>query len=659
MASSALNYAAQLRRNDNKGPCGGAQLFDTPAEVSRKFKKLSALLSDSKYTLLHTGAGISTAAGIPDFRGPSGVWTVMSQENGGDGKRRKMTDGDCTAKSTGDVPVEYGHNKLEPVEFSQAMPSQAHLAILALLRAGHVQAVITQNIDGLHAISGMRFSECSELHGNVFVERCVSCGRRFLRSYVAPTISFKPTGNHCGICHFPPCGVLTDVVLDWFDRYEDHFEKRAIAYAEEADVHLALGSSLHVEPACHYASSEHYRKEDASLVIVNYQKTRLHGEADIVLHCDVNKICMRLLKSLKLTLPNFLRRFYMVALHYRSGSYNKLLLRFPCIVSILVSDEYASLSGVSHRCVNRLQGLHEFTFNGDFEASIKLWFDAEMVLRVRYSPDCSFSGLVWQLCLAATDGVLAHRKNTPIIHEFGDAGGDGCTKVSRLTLSYNAAMIAKSDACRVIAKLCHEDETIPGFKQRAMPESISRLLTCFFWLSNSDDGPFAILADIKEDGDWLEEFEPIDHFDLLPEVMRVCVRLALLRQLGTVCKNQFCIDIKALNAARSESHPLDVYFAASKIRLLCSSDHEFGELLDVMPGEMRMCLPRRIRPIASCRASSFNPLNELFLTVLKHSTEAIMKRQSTTAADVKFVKTTKAEFPVWVSCYISCLFESR
>ncbi|CDR95436.1 transcriptional regulator, Sir2 family domain containing protein, putative [Babesia bigemina] len=659
MASSALNYASQLRRNDNKGPCGGAQLFDTPAEVSRKFKKLSTLLSDSKYTLLHTGAGISTAAGIPDFRGPSGVWTVMSLQNGGEGKRRKMTDGDCTAKNTGDVAVEYGHKKLEPVEFSQAMPSEAHLAILALLRAGHVQAVITQNIDGLHAISGMRFSECSELHGNVFIERCISCGRRFLRPYVAPTISFKPTGNHCGICHFPPCGVLTDVVLDWFDRYEDHFEKRAISYAEEADLHLALGSSLHVEPACHYASSEHYRKEDAPLVIVNYQKTRLHGEADVVLHCDVNKICTRLLKSLNVALPKFLRHFNMVALHYRFGGHNKLLLRFPCIISIFVNDEYASLSGVSHRCIDRVQGLHEFTFTGDFEAILKLWFDAELVLRARFSPDCSFSGLVWQLCLAATDGVLSHRKNTQIAHEFDDAGGEDPISVARLTLSYNAAMIAKSDACRVIAKLCSEDNTIPGFNARAIPESICRLLTCFTWLFTSGDGPFAALAEIKEDVDCLEEFEPIDHLDLLPEAMRVCVRLALQRQLGTVCKNQFCIDIKALNAARNEPYTLDVYFATSEIRLLCSPEHEFGELLDAISGEMRMCLPRKIRPIALCRASSFNPLNELFLTVLRSSMEAVMKRQSTTAADVKLIKAVQTEFPVWVACYISCLFECR
>ncbi|GIX64179.1 NAD-dependent protein deacetylase sirtuin-6 [Babesia caballi] len=659
MASSALNYATQLRRNDNKGPCGGVQLFDSPADVSRKFKKLLSLFNESKCAVLHTGAGVSTAAGIPDFRGPSGVWTVMSQENQAAGKRRKMTDGDCTVKSTTEACVEYGREKLEAVEFSQALPSEAHLATLALLRAGRIRSVITQNIDGLHAVSGMRHSECTELHGNVFLERCISCGRRFLRAYVAPTISFKPTGSHCGICFFPPCGILTDVVLDWFDRYEDHFEKRAVADAEAADFHLTLGSSLHVEPACLYASSEHHRKEDAPLVIVNYQKTRLDAEADVVLHYDVNKVCTKLVKHLKLPMPIFLRRFLMVGVQYSKGRHNKVLLRFPCISRIVVSDRYTSASGVSHRCVHSAHGMHEFTFTGDFEAVIKLLFDAEVVIRVRYAPDCGMSCLVWQVCIAATDGVRSRRKKTPMVHEFDSPGESATISVCRLTLAYNAALIAKSDACRLLATLGCGGGTVHGFDSRPVPQSIARLWTCFLWLQSPGDSAFDTLLDVKEDVEWPAAFDPVEHLDVLPEVMRICVKLALQRGLGSVCRGQFCIDVDALSDAFFAPHRLDAHFAPSGLRLLCASGHEFGGMVDRVPGDMRVCLPRRVRPIAPCRSAPFRPPDALFLTVLRGGADAVLRRQVDYAGTLRLVNLFRSEFPVWVASYLADLFECR
>ncbi|GFE55701.1 NAD-dependent deacetylase sirtuin-6-like, putative [Babesia ovis] len=654
MASSALNYASQLRRNDNKGPCGGVQLFDTPAEISRKFKKLFALITEAKYAAVHTGAGISTAAGIPDFRGPSGVWTLMSQQNRSDGKRRKMTDGDCTVKSTTESCVEYGNKKLEPVEFSHALPSEAHLATLALLRAGHIHTVITQNIDGLHAISGMRHNECTELHGNVFIERCISCGRRYLRPYVAPTISFKPTGNHCGLCCFPPCGILTDVVLDWFDRYEDHFEKRAISHAENADFHLTLGSSLHVEPACLYASNEHYRREESPLVIVNYQKTRLDAEADVVLHCDVNKICKKLVKALEITVPPFIRRYCMVGLRYIHGNHNKVLLRFPCIANVMVPQDYTTSSGVSHRCLNITQGLHEFMYHHDFEVTLRLWFKAEMVLYIRYDPNPGLAGFVWKISLAATNGSYNKQNTTPVTHDFEET--TQAISVSKLTLSYNASLITKSDACCLIAVLDTSTPNIDNFQFRSIPGSISILSSYFRGINSCSTAVFQSLVDLKDEVD-PEDLNSIDNIDVLPDIMKTCIRIALDRRLGNISRNQFCIDIDALKGVQTMDRKL--HSGPSNIRLFCAVDYEFGDLVDRVPTEMRLCLPRRIKPITASRPMTTNPMETLFQVILQHSVTSVLQHKVETPAVIRLVKQFKSDFPRWMVTYLADLFECR
>ncbi|ORM40424.1 NAD-dependent protein deacetylase Sir2B [Babesia sp. Xinjiang] len=460
-----------------------------------------------------------------------------------------------------------------------------------------------------------------------------------------------------GLCSFPPSGILTDVVLDWFDRYEDHFEKRAISHAQDADFHLTLGSSLHVEPACLYASSEHYRREDAPLVIVNYQKTRLDGEATVVLHCDVNKICTKLVKRLNVQVPPFIRSFVMVGLQYSHRGSNKVILRFPCIMSIAINEEYSVSGKVSHRCLNMTQGMHEFVFTGDFEAVLKLWFDAEMVLKVRYRHDCSLNGLVWRVSLAATDGVYNRRNNTPIVHVFDGDVGD--ITVARLTLSYNANMISMSDACSLTAVLGSGKHAIQDFEPRTLPESMSILCGYFCGINSSGDGTFESLVDVKEDADWLEKFDTVDHMDLLPEVIRLCMGLGLHRKLGNVCRNQFCIDLEALKNARNGSNEVGNNFSPCNIRLQCAAKHVFGELVDRVPPELRICLPRRIKPIAASRVNSFNPLDALFCSMLRDSIGAILERRVRFSSEMALVQRFKSDFPKWVVCYLADLFECR
>lgn len=134
--------------------CGMQELFDSPESLKKKVKQLGDILRASKYSVVYTGAGISTSAGIPDYRGPSGVWTLKAR----------------------------GKEVAEP-DFGQLEPTSSHYAIRTLLAKKLVRHVVSQNIDGLHRRSGIPPHQISELHGNYCLETCSSCGVEYFRPF--------------------------------------------------------------------------------------------------------------------------------------------------------------------------------------------------------------------------------------------------------------------------------------------------------------------------------------------------------------------------------------------------------------------------------------------------------------------------------------------
>ncbi|AFZ80846.1 transcriptional regulator, Sir2 family domain-containing protein [Theileria equi strain WA] len=470
MVNSALMYASRLKKNDNKGPLGTLQLFDTPTDVHKKCNYLFQLLSASDNAILHTGAGVSTGAGIPDFRGPSGVWTIMKKQSK---KKRSVTESDCVFRTNSKLSVTYGRKRKEAVEFVLALPSEAHLAILELLKAGVVKFIITQNIDGLHPLSGVRFSQLAELHGNVFTERCISCGRRYQRPYVAPTISFRFTGETCGICSFPPSGVLTDVVLDWFDKYEEHYENKAVEVSRAADLHVSLGTSLHIEPACHYASIDYYRNPDSPLVIVNFQKTKLDPEANEVIHSDVNKLFISLLKRFKLNLEVYLRKVILSVVKYEENGNCVLLIRLPSILKVrLESNDPVNLR---HECLSSTQGIHKFTFCLPFTLILTLWYDTQVTIHVPYERVPLFKGEVWEICIAATDGRRA--KNSERVIQCDEMGVD-LLRIIEMKVYFNSHFIPEKP-CKLLAFMDLIDTTPYDFINFPLPNSL--IILAYFW----------------------------------------------------------------------------------------------------------------------------------------------------------------------------------
>lgn len=191
------------------------------------------LLRQAQQVLVFTGAGLSTGSGIPDFRGPQGIW-----------RSRQPVYYDEFLESE-DKRIEHWEYKLEGYEsFLQARPNAAHAALRELEMMGKLDTLVTQNIDGLHHRAGNSADRVIEVHGTNRLVECQSCGQV---SEPAPAFeSFRRT-RRCPRCS---CGgPLKTATISFGQAMPEHLMQRAFAAAERADLVLSLGSTLSVEPA--------------------------------------------------------------------------------------------------------------------------------------------------------------------------------------------------------------------------------------------------------------------------------------------------------------------------------------------------------------------------------------------------------------------------
>lgn len=275
----SVNYAAGLSPYDNKGKCGMPETFDDAATIEKKVLQLADMMRESSFTIFHTGAGVSTSAGIPDFRGPRGVWTLEQK---------------------GETP------KID-ITFETARPTLTHMALFGLHRAGFVHYVVSQNVDGLHLRSGFPRGRLSELHGNMFVEQCNKCHAQYIRSKCVPTMGEKPTGNPCtqtkarGVCR----GQLCDTILDWEADLPRHDLDRADDFSRKADLSVCLGTSLQIVPSGNIPLLT--KKNKGKVVIVNLQPTKHDKKCDLKISTYVDSVMEKLCKLLGVEIPEFIR----------------------------------------------------------------------------------------------------------------------------------------------------------------------------------------------------------------------------------------------------------------------------------------------------------------------------------------------------------------
>lgn len=229
---------------------------------------LAEYLRASSRALIFTGAGISTGSGIPDFRGPDGVW-----------KRRQPVYFQDFMTSEA-ARIEHWDYKLEGRDaFRDARPNAVHHAIVQLERAGKLRAVITQNIDGLHRLAGTSADRLVELHGTNALVECQSCHWRgdpephfeaFRRTRLPPLCG-------CG-------GFLKPATISFGQNLEPEELNRATAAALGADLVIALGSTLSVHPAAAFPLLA--AKKGAPYIIINRGATDHDREPHVTLRLE-------------------------------------------------------------------------------------------------------------------------------------------------------------------------------------------------------------------------------------------------------------------------------------------------------------------------------------------------------------------------------------
>lgn len=256
----------------HKDPEMTREYHDSPQDLAEKVDRLAEMVRSSQHFVVFTGAGVSTSAGIPDFRGPTGKWTREAQ----------------------------GLKPLKGVSAVQALPTLTHMALVELHKRDVLKYLISQNCDGLHRRSGIPATAISELHGNGNAEVCEDCGARYFRDFKCDRMEKKFdhfTGRFCR-CK----GRLLNCTIDFGQTLEPTPLRLAQEHSSRADLHLAMGSSLAVSPANTQPETTG-RKPDGNLVICNLQKTPLTSLATFQIFAETDVVMQMLMERLDIPVP--------------------------------------------------------------------------------------------------------------------------------------------------------------------------------------------------------------------------------------------------------------------------------------------------------------------------------------------------------------------
>lgn len=235
--------------------------------------ELAQMIQSAGRAVVFTGAGMSTECGIPDFRSPGGFWTrykpiefddfLASEETRLEAWRRYFNIYDAVAK---------------------AVPGPSHKVVAALYHAGKVSHVITQNIDDLHRVSGVPEAAIIELHGNGSYAKCLSCGERYEIAWARAHVETRSRPPYCSTC----AGIVKAATISFGQAMPEAEMARARAATFDADLFLALGSSLQVFPAASFPVMA--KSNRARLVIINREPTGLDALADLVIAGELGDV---------------------------------------------------------------------------------------------------------------------------------------------------------------------------------------------------------------------------------------------------------------------------------------------------------------------------------------------------------------------------------
>lgn len=236
-------------------------------------------VATAKRVVVLTGAGISTESGIADFRGPNGLWTRDPEAEKLSDIRYYLADADVRRKAW--------QKRLSNPAWT-AEPNAGHHAIVELEQRGRLHALITQNIDGLHQKAGSSAERIIEVHGTMREVLCWDCGRRGPMPPVLDRVRAGELDPACAECG----GILKSATILFGEGLSPGVMERALQVATEADLMIAVGSSLQVYPVAGVVPAA--KAAGARLVILNAEPTPFDQLADAVLHHSIGTTLPRL-----------------------------------------------------------------------------------------------------------------------------------------------------------------------------------------------------------------------------------------------------------------------------------------------------------------------------------------------------------------------------
>jgi NAD-dependent deacetylase len=242
-----------------------------------------ALLAQARRVVVLTGAGISTDSGIPDFRGPDGVWTKNPEAEKMATLSAYVSDPELRARSW--------QNRLTSPMWS-ASPNAGHAALLDLERSGRLELLVTQNIDGLHRKAGTDPARLVEIHGTSLDVLCLSCGDRQPAEPVHDRVRAGEADPSCTVCG----GILKSATISFGQSLVAEDLMRAEEAATNCDLVLAVGTTLAVFPAAGLVPIA--VRHGAVAIIVNGEPTEMDGLADVVLRDSIGECLPALVEGL-------------------------------------------------------------------------------------------------------------------------------------------------------------------------------------------------------------------------------------------------------------------------------------------------------------------------------------------------------------------------
>jgi NAD-dependent deacetylase len=238
-------------------------------------------LTEARRIVVLTGAGISTDSGIPDFRGPQGVWTR-------DPEAERLS---TLQYYVGDPDVRRRAWRARLAHPWSAPPNAAHAALVDLERQGRLRALVTQNIDGLHQRAGSSPERVLEIHGTVHDVICLSCGDRTTMRSALDRVEAGDPDPSCLVCG----GILKSATISFGQELDVRVIAAAAEAASDSDVFMAVGTSLTVHPAA--GLTDLAAAAGSRIVVVNAEPTPYDDIAELVIREPIGSALPRLLRG--------------------------------------------------------------------------------------------------------------------------------------------------------------------------------------------------------------------------------------------------------------------------------------------------------------------------------------------------------------------------